>query len=168
MCASCDSGRYLKGDGTCALKACTCSNGTGATGTSCPSNGNAKCKSCNRGYKLSGGSCGKIVNCQWSGWSDWSECSSCHDGTQTATRTVAVKAQNGGKGCSGKSSKSQDCSPGCSAFWTGCYSHHSCSKGLRDKCIKAKCKAKGLSMTDFERCSTGWTDWYSKFKGHCT
>merc|ERR1719163_1167051 len=38
-------------DAVCgANKQCTCSNGTGATGTACPSDGAAKCTACGRGY----------------------------------------------------------------------------------------------------------------------
>ncbi len=79
-CASCTGSRYLN-DGACpawtvctsaqyettspttsrnrvcTTKQCTCSGGTGATGKSCPNNGNAKCILCNRGFYLSNNQC---------------------------------------------------------------------------------------------------------------
>ena len=41
----------------CKINRCSCSNGVGATGAACPTNGAAKCSSCNAGYLLSGTSC---------------------------------------------------------------------------------------------------------------
>ena len=43
---------YTDNGHECALKECTCQNGTGATGTDCPDNGNAKCTNCSNGYYL--------------------------------------------------------------------------------------------------------------------
>ena len=47
----------------CPIKQCTCSNGSGATGTNCPNNGDAKCASCNNGYYLNGTSCSVLSRC---------------------------------------------------------------------------------------------------------
>ena len=40
-----------------ATKQCSCSNGTGQSGSSCSSNGSHECSSCNNGYYLSGERC---------------------------------------------------------------------------------------------------------------
>mmetsp|Transcript_58936 Transcript_58936/g.140399 ORF Transcript_58936/g.140399 Transcript_58936/m.140399 type:complete len:1279 (+) Transcript_58936:52-3888(+) len=55
----CDSGRgYESAAGnTCVFKKCTCSNGKLAQGTDCPSNGNAKCMSCDAGFRLEKDQC---------------------------------------------------------------------------------------------------------------
>lgn len=45
-------------DVTCgADKKCTCANGTGATGTACPKDKDAKCAACKEGFSLDGLSC---------------------------------------------------------------------------------------------------------------
>ena len=36
----------------CATKQCSCSNGTGASGTACPTHGAAKCTACSPGYYM--------------------------------------------------------------------------------------------------------------------
>ena len=61
---TCDEGHFLNGDSVCDLKTCTCDNGTGATGTKCPTNGVANCTSCNSGYKLEISHC-KLVDCRF-------------------------------------------------------------------------------------------------------
>ena len=59
-----DDGKYQTGapsatqDRQCGVKACTCTDGEGATGTACPTNGVNKCISCTSADKfLSGGEC---------------------------------------------------------------------------------------------------------------
>merc|ERR1712100_932727 len=48
-------------DAVCgAYKQCACSNGTGASGTQCPVDGNIKCVSCNSGFRKEGLWCDKI------------------------------------------------------------------------------------------------------------
>ena len=41
----------------CVANACTCSNGNGATGSSCPTHNTAKCASCNTNYYLNAEAC---------------------------------------------------------------------------------------------------------------
>merc|ERR1719499_2898236 len=40
-----------------AVNQCTCENGTGSSGGDCPSDGDAKCASCDAGYHLNGDAC---------------------------------------------------------------------------------------------------------------
>jgi hypothetical protein len=59
--ASCPAGSYAHetsiGNSLCLANACTCSGGTGATGSSCPTHNTAKCVSCGIGYWLNGTEC---------------------------------------------------------------------------------------------------------------
>ena len=55
-CTACSS-TYFLSKGSCQLKTCTCSGGTAATGTACPTHGSPKCVSCSSGRYLSSGSC---------------------------------------------------------------------------------------------------------------
>ena len=51
-----------------------------------------------------------IVNCEWSQWSQFGTCSvTCGGGTEERTRTISVPAQNGGTGCAGNDTESQEC-----------------------------------------------------------
>ena len=54
QCSSCNDG--FQG-ATCVASACTCENGDAATGSACPSQGTAKCASCNAGFKLATDAC---------------------------------------------------------------------------------------------------------------
>ena len=50
-----------------------------------------------------------IVNGKWSEWSDWGQCSvSCGGGTQSRSRSC-TPPKNGGKGCEGDNSQTQEC-----------------------------------------------------------
>ena len=57
---SCPSGQYVSQpctttqDRVCIDKQCTCDHGVGGAGTACPTNGQAKCTSCNSNYYLDG------------------------------------------------------------------------------------------------------------------
>ncbi|KAK2158684.1 hypothetical protein NP493_1763g00001 [Ridgeia piscesae] len=70
-------------------------------------------------YHLSGrirrGFVCKEVDCEWGGWSGWGACSQpCgKTGTQYRYRSVSTEARCHGSGCSGSSSDSQSCYPGC-------------------------------------------------------
>ena len=57
-CQACPDGTYSPAnDGQCMEKGCTCSDGTAATGSDCPNDGDVKCASCDTGYYLSGNEC---------------------------------------------------------------------------------------------------------------
>merc|ERR1719224_254694 len=47
----------------CATKTCTCTNGTGATGAACPTNGTAKCAACTGDFYLNSGACEARATC---------------------------------------------------------------------------------------------------------
>merc|ERR1719473_1726827 len=47
----------------CATKTCTCTNGTGATGAACPTNGTAKCAACTGDFYLNNGACEAWATC---------------------------------------------------------------------------------------------------------
>ena len=51
-CSACNRGYHLSADKKrCILNSCTCSHGTGYTGSNCPTNGQNKCQTCNTGYR---------------------------------------------------------------------------------------------------------------------
>ena len=58
-CSSCNAGHFLDSS-LCPSNVCSCSNGVGATGTNCPSNGAALCTSCNDDFELENGSCEEV------------------------------------------------------------------------------------------------------------
>ena len=47
----------------CETKECACQNGVGATGSACPTNGGAKCASCNGDHRLVGTTCEPLTVC---------------------------------------------------------------------------------------------------------
>lgn len=51
MCKSCNTGFVLDGH-QCKAVACSCTNGIGATGVDCPTDGGDECTRCNLGYHL--------------------------------------------------------------------------------------------------------------------
>lgn len=54
----CVEGYYLNNNNnSCDENECTCNNGVGATGISCPTNGTEQCINCNTGYYLQDGAC---------------------------------------------------------------------------------------------------------------
>ena len=62
-CSGCPSGQYRSGcggntsGGSCYNNQCYCYNGTGTSGTSCPTRNSHVCSSCNSGYKKIGNKC---------------------------------------------------------------------------------------------------------------
>jgi len=65
MLAMCEY-RCVKPNGSdnSAQNQCTCSNGNGATGTSCPTHNTEKCSDCNTGYKMENNVCiENVCNC---------------------------------------------------------------------------------------------------------
>merc|ERR1739848_947052 len=55
-CSSCDEGYFLNGI-LCEENTCSCTDGTGATGTDCPADGDVKCVSCDAGFTLENDAC---------------------------------------------------------------------------------------------------------------
>ena len=52
----------------------------------------------------------KIVDCQWEQWGRWTSCQqTCGGGIKTSTRRIKKQAQNGGKDCVGRTTKTQQC-----------------------------------------------------------
>ena len=51
-----------------------------------------------------------LVDCVWSRFSVWTSCSvTCGGGLKTSSRTIAQKAENGGKDCDGDSVRGEKC-----------------------------------------------------------
>jgi len=87
----------------CSNKVCTCSGGTGATGTACPTHNTAKCTACTGSRYLSNGAC-----------PSWTTCSSSQYQTTSPTTTR-------NRVCS---TKVCTCSDGTAATGTACPTHN--------------------------------------------
>eukprot|EP00931_Biecheleriopsis_adriatica_P039523 TRINITY_DN2259_c0_g1_i1.p1 TRINITY_DN2259_c0_g1~~TRINITY_DN2259_c0_g1_i1.p1 ORF type:complete len:1156 (+),score=163.57 TRINITY_DN2259_c0_g1_i1:68-3535(+) len=105
----------------CAANKCTCSNGEGAKAADCPSDGDAKCQSCNVGYLLVGSACqhnqctcsngegAKAADCPSDGDA---KCHSCNDGYMLVGSACQAEVScelRGGKYCL---SEAPTCPPG--------------------------------------------------------
>ena len=50
------------------------------------------------------------VDCKWNPFGEWTECSNpCGPGTQERTRTARIKAQFGGRQCTGPTTETRAC-----------------------------------------------------------
>jgi hypothetical protein len=84
----------------CRENVCTCNNGTGTTGSACPTNGASKCTSCNSGFHLSSkGKCqqnvckcdnGTAVSIGSCATHEANNCTSCNDGYHLETARCLI------------------------------------------------------------------------------
>ena len=144
-CSECNQGRYLNtATSTCDIKSCTCSNGVGSTGLTCPHHTSHHCVRCDAGYYLDA----KTHQCRLN---------VCNCANGEATTGVACKT-HGDDQCS-------SCEAGFHATSTAVCEPNVCQCPFGEPVSGAACKSHNVAMC--ESCSDPLLHVFIKAAGAC-